>query len=178
MSRNSEDATMMVSLTEGNVAGLIGLRTHPKEPLNSVVSRLIRHSVKTRLNILEQPSQTRPDDPVAICAGAKYVAEVLGKRISASTLGRLFGVIVDQIDDIDPSVLERLELMRARKRRYVARAKSSIHPGRPDLETLKSKSEWWVSANVGKEDVTRGLKALCHAGQLKFGSDIRFPVKD
>ncbi len=178
MSRNSGDATMMVSLTEGNVARLIGMKTHPKEPLNSVVSWLLRHSMKARLNIFDRPSQTRPDDPVAICAEAKHVAEVLGKRISAPTLGRLFGSIVDLIDDIDPSVLERLALMRSHKRRYVARAKSSIHPGRPDLKTLKSKSEWWVSTNVGEEDVTRGLKALCHAGQLKFGSDICFPVRD
>ena len=67
--------------------------------------------------------------------------------------------------------------MRSRKRGYVARNKSHIHPGRPDLATFKTNSGWWISTNVGTEDVIRNLNALCCAGNLKFSTDIRFPIR-
>jgi hypothetical protein len=78
--------------------------------------------------------------------------------------------------ELDPAVLERLAAITARNRRYVARSKAEIHPGRPDLATIKTHSGWWVSSNVGARDVQRGLMALCQVGSLTFGTDVRFPL--
>ena len=171
-----EDATMMVTLREANVAHLIALRSNSQEPLDSVVLRLIRGAEGLAPRCLETPTHNGNCERANLPATGKYNAEVLGSRVSAPTLGRLFGAIVDLIAEIDASVLERLEQCRSRKRGYIAHLRSDIHPGRPDLPTLKTNSGWWVSANVGTDDIIRNLEALCRAGDLEFGTDIRFPT--
>ena len=78
--------------------------------------------------------------------------------------------------DLDPSVIEWLSEMKARKRRYVARKPEQVHAGRRDLPVLQTRSGWWVSGNIGEDDFIRSLKALCRASGLHYGQDIRFPA--
>lgn len=106
----------------------------------------------------------------------KYVALVLDEHVVGHTLGRLFANVVDLIAEIDPSVQHRLERIGARKRRYTSRSSNEIQQNRPDLATIQTGSGWWVSSNVGKEDVRRCLAAVCLAADLEFGTEIRFPI--
>ena len=164
----------MVSLREPLVARLIQLRTNPGKPIENVVARLAAEPnpaprAKFRLTVAKKM------DSGANVEG-KHMALVLGERVVGHTLGRLFANVVDLIAEIDPGVLHRLERIGARKRGYISRSSNEIHPNRPDLATIQAGSGWWVSGNVGKEDVRRGLAAVCQAADLEFGTDIRFPI--
>jgi hypothetical protein len=106
-------------------------------------------------------------------AKGKYALFILGETLRADALGALFASAVDALYHIDPDAVERLSAMRARTRAYIARQRGAIHPGRPDLKVLRSRSGWWVSANVGRDDVERALRALCKASGLIFGQDVR-----
>lgn len=97
---------------------------------------------------------------------------MMGETLRARTLGEMFAKVADALAYVDPDSLERLATRRARKRAFVARDRQAIHPGRP---VLRSDSGWWVSANIGTEDVRRALRAVCAASGLSCGRDMRFP---
>lgn len=109
-------------------------------------------------------------------ACGKYVAEFLGVAINASTLPGVFSQIVDLLSEVAPDALETLATHRSRKRRFVARNRNDIHPGRSDLRVLQSSSGWWISGNIGREDLKRALKELTDVTGLTFGQDLVFPA--
>ena len=175
MTKETTYATMLIPMHERTVAKLFSLRAYPDEALADVAER----HISTPIQPPDQTSETHSKKPSCLATDvvrAKHNAEILGHRITASTLGELIAAVVDCVAELDSSILERLARDKARTRRYVARAQADIHPGRPDLSTLKTRSGWWVSSNVGTEDVKRFLEALCAAASLKVGADIRFPV--
>ncbi|MGJ8585144.1 MAG: hypothetical protein ACSHXD_13685 [Marinosulfonomonas sp.] len=108
---------------------------------------------------------------------SKYSAEYLGKAIHVETLPEVFATVVDLTNEVAPEALEILANMRARKRRFISRTADAIHPGKPTLPVEQTASGWWISKNVGQEDLIRALNALCDASGLKFGEDIKFPVE-
>jgi len=173
MSVQSDSSIFLVPISEKIVARLISLRAANDEPIEDVVARLA--GIDERAPSMSRPECGPQDQPIQYSHnGHGYVAEVLGERVEASSLGSLFAGVVDLISQLDPAVIERLSSMRARTRRYVSKTKSEIHPGRPDLKTIRTRSGWWVSGNVGLDDARRALNALCVAGSLEFGVDVRF----
>lgn len=107
----------------------------------------------------------------------KYKAEYLGESIRGRTLPDVFAAMVDLTAEIAPEALERLADMSARSRRYVARKPEAIHPGNKKLPTKRTSSGWWISKNIGQEDLVRALQALCLASGLRFGTDVKFFVQ-
>ena len=96
-------------------------------------------------------------------------------RVAASTYGMLFAAVVDLIAALDPSVLERLARRQGRLGfSCVSRLRRNFRSCDPVIPT---RSGWWVSGTAGEDHVWRWLRALCEAGDLKFGEDMRFPVK-
>lgn len=100
---------------------------------------------------------------------------MLGERLAASTYGLPFAAVVDLIAALDPNVLERL----ARRQgclgfSCVSRSRRSF---RSCDKVIQTRSGWWVSGIAGEDHVWRWLRALCEAGSLRYGEDVRFPVK-
>lgn len=173
--RPANPATLMVRMRESTVALLLQLRMSPDEPLDRVVERLVS---RPKAAPAAQPDSASklPAPRTSVSAAEHHGARVLGELLTAPTLGRLFAAAVDVVNAHDPAGVERLAAMRARKRRYISRLQTEVHPGRPDLGVLPTASGWWVSANVGQVDVQRALRALCDAATLTFGKDIIFPL--
>jgi hypothetical protein len=169
----TETPFMMLPLREATVAQLMALRAEVDEPLDHVVARLAALETPVGRSTPQDPPSEGPSENRAGCW--KHGAEVLGEKVTAQSLGRLFAHVIDLIEEIDAGLLDRLAEARARTRRHISRTQSAIHPGRPDLRTIRTRSGWWVSANVGEDDVRRSLIALCRAGGLTFGEDVRFP---
>ena len=118
----------------------------------------------------------RPDAHARASARGKYAAAFLGAPFAARTLPDVFAVIVDMTAQVAPETLETLSNMSARTRRYVARKPEAIHPGNRSLPVMQTNSGWWISKNIGREDLTRGLIALCIASGLKYGVDVQFSL--
>jgi len=139
----------------------------PGETLSDVISRLSKRENGKSKAVLARPVSKRAE---------KYVGTFLGEKIAASTLPEFFAKFVDLAARLDPVSMERLADMKARSRRYVSRRKEDIHPRRPDLPVMRTQSGWWISKNVGCDQVKKALQALAEATGLGFGTDIRFPV--
>lgn len=178
--------TVFVTLYESTVAMLMALRAEG-ETLDAVAARCVQvarqASVATSAPVLAPPTPVEAASPSPVggstwpaATAGFYVASILGAPVGADTMGRLFRNVVDAIHDLDPAVIERLAGMKARTRRFAARAREDVHAGRRDLPVLQTRSGWWVSANIGRPDLVRGLRALCAAGGLRYGRDIRFPA--
>ena len=178
-----------ISLQEATVARLTPMLSGDNDTFDAVVNRCVTAMLAAasppetaeavsppppqpeRAPLPEAVSSTWPTSSVGC-----HAVEVIGERLRAPTLGALFRNVVDAVHDLDPAVIERLSAMKAEVRRYVSQAPQDIHGGRTDLPTLQARSGWWVSANIGAEDLKRGLRALCRAGDLDYGSDVRFPA--
>ena len=106
----------------------------------------------------------------------KYAADFLGVRLTTWTLPEMFAEFVDLTAEVAPEALELLSSRRPSRRRYISRTPEGIHPGRPDLSVIRTQSGWWISKNIGRDDLIRGLRALAQASGLEYGSDIRFPL--
>lgn len=168
MTLGTNDPVMMIALRESTVA-LLMRNLHGGETLDQAIERVARRFAAA------PKSQTAETTPPSHEPGQlKYQAVVLGQHIEAQTLGSLFAKAVDLIAIAAPEAIEQLAQMRARSRVYVAVDPTLLHAGRTDLRSLQSESGWWVSANISEVDLKRGLKALCRAAGLRFGSDLRF----
>lgn len=163
---------MMVPMREATVALLMARRRSPNEPLDAVAARLAAPAPAD----IPRPAPAQAGADVAAVGAESHRVDLLGLTVRAHTLGRLFAAVVDAIHDLDPSVIERLANRRARTRRFVARERFDVHGGRHDLPTLRTRTGWWVSANVGERDVRRALRALCAAAELSYGRDLVFPA--
>lgn len=106
----------------------------------------------------------------------KYAAGFLGVPISTRTLPEVFAEIVDMTAEVAPEALDRLSEVSARTRRFVARRPEAVHPGNRSLPVAQTASGWWISKNIGQEDLKRALRALCRVANLTFGKDIEFPL--
>jgi len=121
-----------------------------------------------RIPAAKAASTPKPDRP-ARCP--KYAIDVLGRLVSGETLPDLIGCLVAFFDELAPDALLALSKAKAVKRNFVSKQASDIHPHRPDLKVSES-AGWYYSANIGREDTNRFLRALCDAAGLKFGTDI------
>lgn len=166
--------TVMVALSELTVAQLLKLQLTPNENLDSIVLRCATPLRTPELSVAQTDGSQQPP---ASHTGGKYTCDVLGLRLHAQTLPLLFGAVVDIFNDFAPDALEVLAKCHARKRKFLSVAKETIHPGRPDLPLVQTKSGWWISGNVGLRDVIRALEQLCAVTKLSFGVDIRFPPR-
>lgn len=106
----------------------------------------------------------------------KYVVEFLGAQVAARTLPAIFSQIVDLMAEVAPEALDALASMSARTRRFIAVDPHVIHPGNQNLPVMQTSSGWWISKNIGREDLERAMRALCCASGLAYGSDLKFSV--
>ena len=118
----------------------------------------------------------RPAPAASTQLRGKYYAEYLGVGFAKWTLPEVFAVVVDMTEIVAPEALVRLSQIKTTRRRFVSRTKEAVHLGAKRLPVMQTASGWWISKNIGQEDLKRALRALCSATQLSFGRDLRFPV--
>lgn len=181
MTMNLDSSKLAVCLSDETVLRLFKLRRCNSETLDSVVSRLAttkpcsptqeRGFTSRKLEVCRDlPSMAAQKPKLKY----KYKLAFLGEELGANTLGELFGEFVDALQHVAPDAVEKLATLRSRKRAFLSRERGSIHPGRPDLKTIRTATGWWISANVGRADLHRALLASCVASGLAIDEDIRF----
>lgn len=124
-------------------------------------------------DVLGRPIKPWPTAPSRAGQTQKYTMIFLGEELRAATLGHMFVELIDSLSIVAPEGIEKLATMKSRKRAFVSRSREAIHPGRSDLKTLKTKNDWWVSANIGRRDFNRALSTLCKATGLTVNRDVR-----
>jgi hypothetical protein len=103
----------------------------------------------------------------------RYRIEVLGKIVTANSLGTLCAHLVDAVHNKHPAILEALSKQGTIKRALLSRTKNGVHLFRPDLPVVQADSGWWVSANVSKPQTMRWIETLCEIAGWQLGQQIR-----
>lgn len=162
------------NLPQGLLHGLIKIQ----EILDGGVAESLRDLVNDRAQAVLR-SDIASDNVIRSVDGLKkYSAEFIGIRISGWTLPEIFSTIVDMTFEVAPEVVDKLATLSSRRRRFVSRTCDGVHPGRQDLSVMQTGSGWWISKNIGQEDLRRGLRALAQAAGLTYGIDVKFNAGD
>lgn len=112
-----------------------------------------------------------PASPTAPRSG-KYPFVFPGQPFAAATLPAVFAQVIDATATVAPEALETLATRRTRARRFISRHPEQVHLRSPNLPMARTGSGWWISTNIGENDLIRALKALCEDAGLEFGKDL------
>lgn len=166
MNSDSAQRSVIVSLPIEFVEAL--LATHAK--LDADLTDALKFSMSERLSHVCEDS----DGP--LLPAGKYAVEFLGVHVAARTLPAVFSQIVDLMAEVAPEALETLAFLKARTRRFIALDPKAIHQGNRNLPVMQTSSGWWISKNIGREDLERAMRALCSASGLAYGNDLKLKV--
>ncbi len=86
--------------------------------------------------------------------------------------------VIELLSNKDQRFINRFASLpkHGRTRRYVARERSDLYPGRPDLAKEHShqlKSGYWVGINISKKQVERIVTMACEVAELTFDVDLK-----
>lgn len=154
--------------------------------LTLLMDNRVTASLQSALEEHQRESTTPEPETPPLASSAKRASplprntnlkvKIRGQRVSGATLPDLFARCVDVIHELDPLAIERLAGKKTHARRYVARRSEDVHLKSHHLETMKTGSGWWISANVSEQQVTTAMLLLANAANLTFGKDFIFPL--
>jgi len=106
--------------------------------------------------------------------GFKLKGEWHSAKNARDVLYKIFNMFADR----DPIFLERFAGLprHGRTRRYLARSKEELYPGRPDLapdHSYELRSGWWLMVNLSKKSAEKIIKMACEVAQLDYGNDLK-----
>jgi hypothetical protein len=120
---------------------------------------------------LDRGSSGRPDTGQLgfTLKGQQYPA-----RNAREVLVRVFEALANN----DPIFLERFASLpkHGRTRRYLARAREELYPGRPDLVSEFShelRPGWWLGINLSRNAIERIIRMACEVAGLRYGGDLK-----
>lgn len=108
---------------------------------------------------------------------AGYADVLHGQKVEGRNAKDLFIKVMEHLSREDASFFERFAARprHGARRRFVARTKEDLYPGRPDLcrgNSYQSKSGWWVGTHYSRNSIEKILRMACEVAGIKFGSDL------
>lgn len=108
-----------------------------------------------------------------------HVGFVLNGKLYPSRNAReVFVKAFGEFADRDPTFLERFAALpkHGRTRRYLARSRDELYPGRPDLVrdfSYELKPGWWLGINLSRNAIERILEMACEVAGLRYAVDLK-----
>lgn len=111
-------------------------------------------------------------------ATGQYKAQYLGEELRSDILWDLFKQIVELSEDLDPEFVKELSTRILRSRRAVSKTRDGVHLRSKHLivETQQTRGGYWISKNIGKDDLRRQCELLCNVAGLKFAYDLKLDL--
>lgn len=78
--------------------------------------------------------------------------------------------------EADQTFLDRFTARKhGKKRRFVARGRAELYPGRPDLAdySVEFVPGWWMGTNYSKRSITEIIQLACEVAGVPFGTGLR-----
>ena len=103
-----------------------------------------------------------------------------GKRYTAGSAREVMTQVFQLLAEEDGGFLERFAARKhGRKRRYLARNKSELYPGRPDLELLSIEivNGWWLGTNYSRRDIQKILNLASEVAEPEFLKTLQVNVE-
>ncbi len=179
-----EEDEILLELLADRVESLCGYKPDPDS-----VAGFLRH------NVFLRSSADLPGKKVAVNSAANSeirrrehsADESTSKQIGVTLRGQLRparnarDVLVKAFEALaqeDPMFLERFASppKHGRTRRYLARTRDELYPGRPDLASEFShelRHGWWLGINLSSNVIERIVKMACEVAGLRYGNDLK-----
>lgn len=165
-------APLYVALSQPTIELLLNLRERDDDSIDTILARHFKPGINAKTATKPVAASQPSSSPRPSVSAGGYRGQFLGRILQAETLGAFFSEIVDIMCEVAPDVVHDFAQCRARTRHYVSRTPVGVHGGRSDLPIHKTTTGWYVSKNIGRRDLVRGLKVLCSVARLKYGSDL------
>lgn len=180
-----EEDEQLLDLLAARVETICGYRPDPDTVARFLKERA-RGSIGTDVGFqsAHSESKTTPVTPLPRgAAGLSGIGFALWGKVTRCRSGR--DVLVRAIESLalsDKTFLERFSSLpkHGRTRRYIARDRKDLYPGRPDLAEEYSHElpgGFWLGTNVGSAAISRILRMACEVAGLRYGVDMRVSLE-
>ncbi len=170
-----EGDELLIELISDKVESLCGYKPEPDLVESFLAKQQIKPAIdgKVAEEIYGRPSQGGTSAP-----GIRDCDFTLkGKKTECRNAKDVLIKIFEDLSRNDRTFLDRFVALpkHGAKRRYVARNREDLYPGRPDIcknASYQLESGFWVGTNYSKNAMRRILITACDVARLKFGSDL------
>ncbi len=165
-----EQDSILIDLISEKVADLCGYKPAP-DLVSAFLSEQLTTSTQAPADI--PPIRQQRILPPQRTGQIGYTLQ--GKTTHLRSAIDILVNVLDELSKRDASFIRRLASRKhGRSRRYVARTREELYPGRPDLaEYSKQLSNgWWVGTNYSKSNISQIIQLACEVAGLRFGYDV------
>ena len=175
-----EEDGLLLDLLAEHVETLCGYKPTP-----DTVAAFLREYATQRPNPPVSPVVTKkasqPPQPAARAAQSHaqpaFSFTLLGTTVSCRNAREVLTSAVEALTARDSTFLDRFVSLpkHGRTRRYVARERIELYPGRQDLadeHSYQLKSGYWIGTNISRHQVEGILEMACEVAGLRFGTDL------
>jgi hypothetical protein len=170
-----EQDEILVELIADKVETLCGFKPEP-DVVRKYLDSLLQSSqlISPTGNKPHQDKSLKPSEESNDFSGFIFDGQSYQEGSAIGTMIRVFKVLSQKY----PSFFERYARLpkHGRKRRYLARNKMDLYPGRPDLCEQYSEqiaSDWWVGTNYSRSTIRHAIELACEVAGIQFGSNLR-----
>ena len=179
-----EEDELLLELLADKVQSLTGFKPTPDTVANFITERVLgaqQATIAPQRAAEPLATQTHTHErahPRTTIRVAEFsAAKIQGSLFQASSAKDVMVKVLGEFQRRDPSFLERFAALprHGRRRRYVARNKMELYPGRPDLCEEYSEQHfggWWVGTNYSCSTLAKIIGTACEVVGLRFGSDV------
>ena len=122
----------------------------------------------------EQPTES--PTPVLRQGHSGFGFTLYGQWYPGGTVSDVMRTVVEKLTADDPSFMEKFAAKKhGRKRRYIARRREDLYPGRPDLcenFSIRLPSGWFMGTNYGKSTLPTFGRLACAVAGLEYGRNL------
>lgn len=130
----------------------------------------------------EPGTDTRPGTEAAGDAGMPSVGfELAGQFTAARNAIDVLAKVFVALSERDPTFLERFSALpkHGKRRRWTARNREDLYPGRPDLMrdcSREVKPGWWMGTNYGSAEIAKIVDRATALAGLRPGVDLKIQL--
>ena len=91
----------------------------------------------------------------------------------------VFGAVFSKLASKDPEFCRRYsEQHSGRVRKYVARSRDQLYPGKPRFETFSRPlpGGWWLATHCSNQDKLKRIERACQVAGVDFGHDLKVHI--
>ncbi len=159
--------TAMIPVASDVLARLLTLRRSERESLDEVLRRVLPPA-KPRVTRAERAMAATPTTN-----GGSVSYTLDGETHSASDATEAMVNILSDLAQYDDDFFPKLaEKVRDRTRNHVARSRSEVYPGCPDLARYVGPG-WFIGCNIANREKNKILRAACDVMGLDFDRDLK-----
>lgn len=161
----------MIAVAPDVLTRLMTLRLSESESLDEVLRRVLAEA---------KNPVPRPATNVRTATPTRVVAYQLDGETHAATdaneaMINILRDLAQYDDDFFPKLAAKV---RGRKRNHIARSRSEVYPGRPDLARYVKEvgPGWFIGCNIANREKKKILRAACDLMGLAFDQDIKIDL--